>query len=228
MFFDWTYIVFILPALIIAMAAQMNVTSTFAKYKKVINARGITGHDAARRILDENGLYNVGITRVSGELTDHFEPKTNVIRLSDGVYDSASTASVGVAAHEAGHAVQYAQNYAPMRLRSAIIPATNIGSNLAFPLVLIGIVFSYPPIAYIGAALFGLSVIFQLVTLPVEFNASSRALKSLDASGMFSAEELSGSKKVLTAAALTYVAALFTALASLLRLLVIANRSNRR
>ncbi|MFA6947708.1 MAG: zinc metallopeptidase [Eubacteriales bacterium] len=228
MFFDWTYLVFILPALIIAMMAQANVTSTFAKYKKVLTSRGVTGFEAARRILDSHGLSYVSVSRVDGKLTDHFDPKTNVIRLSADVYDGTSVASVGVAAHEAGHAVQYAEQYAPMKLRSAIIPATNIGSNLAFPLVLLGVVFSYPPIAYIGAALFGVAVLFQLVTLPVEMNASSRALKCLDESAMFTADELSGSKKVLTAAALTYVAALFTALASLLRLLVIANRSNRR
>ncbi len=224
--FDMTYIVYVLPALIFAMWAQFNVKSTFAKYSRVQSDRGMTGADAARLILNKNGLYGVRIERVSGELTDHFDPKTNVIRLSETVGDVKSAAAVGVAAHEAGHAVQYAKGYFPMKVRSAIIPVTNIGSTLAFPLVLIGIVLSAPTLAYIGVLLFGAAVLLQLVTLPVEFNASRRALEALSESSM-SEDGVKSAKKVLTAAALTYVAALMTAIGNFLRLLTIANRSRR-
>ncbi len=224
---DMTYIVYVLPAILLALWAQIRVKSTFAKYSKVSSDGGMTGRDAARLILDANGLYNVQVTHVSGELTDHFDPRGNVIRLSDSTYQSATAAAVGVAAHEAGHAVQYAENYFPMRIRSAIIPATNIGSNMAFPLVLIGIVFSAPAIAYIGVLLFALSVVFQLVTLPVEFNASRRAIAALSESSVVSEGGIHAAKKVLTAAALTYVAALAVALGNLLRLIAIANRSRR-
>ncbi len=223
---DMTYIVYVLPALLFAMWAQFNVKSTFAKYSKVRSDRGMTGADAARLILNKNGLYGVRIERVAGDLTDHFDPKTNVIRLSEKVCDVQSAAAVGVAAHEAGHAVQYAESYFPMKVRSAIIPVTNIGSTLAFPLVIIGIFMSAPTIAYVGVLLFGAAVLFQLVTLPVEFNASRRALEALSESSM-SEEGVKSAKKVLTAAALTYVAALATAIGNFLRLLTIANRSRR-
>ena len=224
---DMTYIIYVLPALLLALWAQFNVKSTFAKYSKVASEYGMTGRDAARLILDANGLHHVQVTHVQGELTDHFDPKANVIRLSDATYDAATAAAVGVAAHEAGHAVQYAEGYVPMKIRSAIIPATNIGSNLAIPLVLLGIVFSAPSIAYIGVLLFALSVVFQLVTLPVEFNASRRAIAAIRESGRVSEEGVGAAKKVLTAAALTYVAALAVALGNLLRLLILANRSRR-
>ncbi len=229
MFFgiDSTYIFLVLPAVLLALWAQANVQSTFAKYSKVMSNRGMTGADAARRILDANGLSHVRISAVSGNLTDHFNPTDNTIYLSDTVHSVASVAAVGVAAHEAGHAVQHAVGYTPMKLRAAIIPVTNIGSNLAMPLVLFGILLSIPEIALIGVAAFGLSTLFQLITLPVEFNASNRAIDALRPT--MQAEELSGAKKVLTAAALTYVAALAVSLANLLRLLVLVRgRGNRR
>ena len=225
--FDMTYIIYVLPALLLALWASFNVKTTFAKYSKVPSEYGMTGRDAARLILDANGLHHVQVTHVQGELTDHFDPKSNIIRLSDSTYNAATAAAVGVAAHEAGHAVQYAEGYVPMKIRSAIIPATNLGSNLAIPLVLLGIVFSAPSVAYIGVLLFALSVIFQLVTLPVEFNASSRAVAAIRDSGRVSDEGISAAKKVLTAAALTYVAALAVALGNLLRLITLANRSRR-
>jgi len=225
--FDMTYIVYVLPALLLALWAQFNVKTTFAKYSKIASDKGMTGRDAARLILDSNGLYDVQVTYVKGELTDHYDPRENVIRLSDSTYSNRTAAAVGVAAHEAGHAVQYAQNYFPIKLRSAIVPATNIGSSLAFPLVLLGILFSFPTLAYIGVLFFALSVVFQLVTLPVEFNASRRAVAALEESGDISDEGINAAKKVLTAAALTYVAALAVAIGNMLRLLAIANRSNK-
>lgn len=224
--FDWTYVVYVLPALIFSLWASYNVKSTFAKYTKVASDRGMTGYDAARLILDANGLGHVQIGRISGDLTDHYDPKANIIRLSDTVYDVRSAAAVGVAAHEAGHAVQYAVGYSPMKLRAAIIPLTNLGSTIAWPLTLLGVMLSFEFLATIGVFLFGAVVVFQLVTLPVEFNASRRALQALEASGM-SEDGLGAAKKVLTAAALTYVAALAAALGNFLRLLSIANRSRR-
>ena len=223
---DWTYIVYVLPALIFSLWASYNVKSTFAKYTKIASDRGMTGYDAARLILDANGLYHVQIGRISGDMTDHFDPKTNIIRLSDTVHDVRSAAAVGVAAHEAGHAVQYAVGYSPMKLRASIIPLTNIGSTIAWPLVLLGVLLSFEFLATVGVFLFGAVVVFQLVTLPVEFNASRRAVEALKTSGM-SEEGLNAAKKVLTAAALAYVAALATALGKFLRLLSIANRSRR-
>lgn len=223
---DMTYIVLVIPAMLFALWAQFNVKSTFSKYTKVASKRGMTGHDAARQILDANGLYNVGIAHVSGDLTDHFNPKDNTVYLSDTVDQVASAAAVGVAAHEAGHAVQYAVGYSPMKWRSAIIPITNIGSNLAMPLILLGIILSFPKLAYIGVIAFGLSTVFQLVTLPVEFNASNRAMTALTSSGNMDTEELKSARKVLTAAALTYVAALAVSLANLLRLFLLVRRSD--
>ena len=225
-YFDPTMLI-VLPALIFTIWAQINVSSTFEKYKKVMTRSHTTGHDAARRILDANGLYDVSIERVHGELTDHYDPRDNVIRLSDAVYDSPSAAAVGVAAHEAGHAVQHAKGYAPIKLRQAIIPATRIGSMLAMPLFIIGLILAAEPLVYLGIIFYALAVVFQLVTLPVEFNASRRAMIALEGSGNMDQEELAASRKVLTAAALTYVAALATALLSLLRLLVIANGRRR-
>lgn len=216
---------FVLIGFLIALLAQWNVKSTYSKYKKIHNSRGITGAMVARQILDQNGLYHVRIESVSGELTDHFDPRTNVVRLSDGVYNSTSVAAVGVAAHEVGHAIQYAQEYAPMRLRAAIIPATQIGSTLSYPLVVLGVIFQALPLIDLGILLFSLVVLFQLVTLPVEFNASRRALNTLESSHILDSNEVSQSGKVLTAAALTYVAALATALLNLLRLIAI--RGNR-
>ena len=229
MFFgiDVTYLVLVLPAVLLAMWAQANVKSTFAKYSKVASKRGMTGFDAARRILDANGLSYVRVASVQGDLTDHFNPSDNTVYLSDTVHSVRSVAAIGVAAHEAGHAVQHAVGYSPMKLRAAIIPITNIGSNLAMPLILLGIVLSIPEIALIGVAAFGLSTLFQLVTLPVEFNASRRALEALE--GTLDNEERAQAKKVLTAAALTYVAALAVSLANLIRLLLLVRgRDNRR
>jgi Zn-dependent membrane protease YugP len=231
--FDWTYIYIILPCLLISLLTSARVNSTFRKYSQQICRRGLTGAQAAQRVLSANGVSGVRIEKISGNLTDHFDPRTNVIRLSDSVYDSASTAAVGVACHEAGHAVQYAQSYFPIKLRAAIIPLTNIGSKLAMPLIIIGIFLSafgavYSYIAYFGVALFSLCVLFQLVTLPVEFNASKRAMKSLKASYILTEEELPMARKVLTAAALTYVAALAVSLAQLLRLLALVSGGRRR
>jgi Zn-dependent membrane protease YugP len=225
--FDMYYFILVVPAMLFALWAQFNVKSTFTKYSRV-NLHGMTGHDSARAILDANGLYNVRIERVPGELTDHYDPKANVIRLSDAVYGQSTAAAVGVAAHEAGHAVQHATGYTPIKIRSAIIPITNIGSNLAMPLILLGIILSYPPLAYIGVIAFGLSTVFQLVTLPVEFNASNRAIKALATGGRLDTSEINAAGKVLRAAALTYVAALAVSLGNLLRLLVLVRRSDDR
>ncbi len=224
--FDIYYLVLVLPAIIFAMWASAKVNSTYKKYENVYNSRGITGAQAARMVLDRNGLSNVNIERVSGQLTDHYDPKTNVVRLSDGVYSSTSTAAIGIACHEVGHAIQYAEDYAPAKFRMAIVPITNIGSRLALPLILIGILlsamsqFSYYFI-YAGIGCFSLSTLFQLVTLPTEFNASSRAIMSIEANGILYGDEIQGTKKVLTAAALTYVAALAVSVTQLLRLLLI-------
>ena len=231
--FDMTYLVLVLPCLILSLWASSNVNRTFKKYASQQSVRRITGADAARRVLLANGITDVQIQRVSGNLTDHYDPKTNVIRLSDSVHDATSTAAIGVACHEAGHAVQYAQNYAPIKLRAAIVPITNIGSKLAMPLILLGLVltfmesFSYT-LVYVGIACFGLSVVFQLVTLPVEFNASRRAMAAIEDSNILTDEEQVGARKTLTAAALTYVAATAVAIAQLLRLLMLFGRRRSR
>jgi len=231
--FDWTYLVLVLPCLILSLWASASVKSTFRRYSNQFSQRRITGADAAQRVLAHNGVRGVRIERIAGDLTDHFDPKTNVIRLSDGVYDSTSTAAIGVACHEAGHAVQYATNYAPIKLRAAIIPITNFGSKLAMPLILLGIVlsflgnFSYA-LVYLGISCFGLSLVFQLVTLPVEFNASRRAIRAIDDNAILTQQELAGAKKTLKAAAMTYVAATAVSLAQLLRLIVLFGGRRRR
>ena len=231
--FDWTYLVLVLPCIILSLWASSSVNSTFKKYSKVMSIRHITGADAAQRVLSANGVTGVRIERVSGNLTDHYEPRTNVIRLSDSVYNSTSVAAIGVACHEAGHAVQYARNYGPIKLRAAIIPLTNIGSKLAMPLILIGILlgflgnFSYF-LVDLGIAAFGLSLVFQLITLPVEFNASRRAIATIENTGILTNEEQQGAKKTLKAAAMTYVAATAVALAQLLRLIVLFGGRGRR
>ena len=217
----------VIISFLVALLASFNVNRTYKKYSQMMNRRGYTADQIARMILDQNGLYNVAIERVSGSLTDHFDPNANVIRLSDSVYGKTSAAAIGVAAHECGHAVQYAEQYSPMKIRSAIIPITNIGSNLAYPLVILGIILGgFRPLITIGIWLFIAVVAFQLITLPVEFNASGRAMKTLEQSGYLDDDELAQSKKVLTAAALTYVAALFTAIAQLIRLVAISDRRN--
>lgn len=226
-------ILVLIPAMIFAFWAQMRVNSTFKKYAKVPSRRGLTGAEAARRVLDANGLRHVGIERVHGHLTDHFDPKAGVIRLSDATYASTSVAAIGVAAHEAGHAVQHAEGYVPIRVRSAIIPLTRFGSFLAMPLFILGLLFSGG--SYLGYGIgtifmvtgilfFSFSTLFQLVTLPTEFNASARAMQALEDGGLLTADELPAAKSTLSAAAMTYVAALASSLASLLRLILIFNR----
>lgn len=228
-YFDAYTIPLILVMIFVAWA-QVKVKTTFTKYQNVATARGMTGAEAARQILSANGITNVRVEPINGELTDHYSPKENVIRLSEPVYAASSAAAVGVAAHEAGHAVQYAKGYFPMKIRSAIIPMTQFGSRFAMPLFLLGLVLSIGPLVYVGVALFFFSVLFQMITLPVEFNASRRALAALKSTGYYSQDELSAARKVLTAAALTYVGAMLTALVQFLRLLAIAGRgrNNRR
>lgn len=227
MFFDYWYLVLVVPTLILGLVAQSMVSSTFKKYSRVSSQSGYTAADVARMILDMNGLHHVRVARVAGNLTDHFDPRTNVVNLSDSVYGSRSVAAIGVAAHEVGHAVQHAENYGPIQLRMAIIPITNFGSRISPILILLGLLLSIQPLAVAGVLLFSLVAIFQLVTLPVEFNASHRALKTLSNNGILVGNEISGARKVLSAAAMTYVAALITSLANLLRLILIVNNNNR-
>ena len=231
--FDWTYIVLVLPCIVLSLWASANVKSTFNRYAKQFSSRRITGADAARRVLSANGVHGVRIDRVSGNLTDHYDPITNVIRLSDSVYDSTSTAAIGVACHEAGHAVQYAESYAPIKFRAAIIPITNFGSRIAMPLIMLGILLTAfgsfsDTLIYLGIAAFGFSLVFQLVTLPVEFNASRRAMRAIEEANILTNEEQRGARKTLTAAALTYVAATAVALSQLLRLILMFGGRRRR
>ncbi len=223
-YFDYYYLILVVPALLIALWAQFNVKSTFNRYRQVRNIRGYTGSEVARRILDSHGLYDVRIERVSGSLSDHYDPRTNVVRLSDSVYNDASVAALGVAAHEVGHAIQHNQGYLPLKVRSAIIPVTQLGSSLAFPLAIFGLFLGSDILVNIGILLFVAVVFFQLVTLPVEFNASNRALAVLESERFLEDDELSGAKRTLRAAALTYVAALIVAIANLLRLLALVGR----
>lgn len=230
---DLYYLILVLPAVLFAMWASLRVNTTFDRYRKQASACRMTGADAARAVLDAHGLQYIRIEHVSGKLTDHYDPGNQVIRLSDSTYSDTSVAAIGVAAHEAGHAIQYAENYAPIRLRSTIIPVTNIGSQLAMPLILIGILFAgvssfFSTLAYIGVACYALITVFQLVTLPVEFNASGRAVRVLENMRILSADELKGTKKVLRAAAMTYVAALAVSLMQLLRLILIVGGNNDR
>ncbi|MBQ7320487.1 MAG: zinc metallopeptidase [Clostridia bacterium] len=225
-YFDPTMLI-VLPALLLALYAQFKVKSAYHAGDRVSTGYGMTGYDAARRILDQNGLYHVSIEEIPGELSDHYDPRANVIRLSAKVYHSNTASAVGVAAHEAGHAVQYAQNYAPIRLRAAIIPVCNVGSTLALPLFLVGLLLVIEPLMWFGILAYSLTALFQLITLPVEFNASRRAMTILSDSGRFTEEQLRASRKVLSAAALTYVAALATSLLSVLRLIVIVGGRRR-
>ncbi|MBE6600251.1 MAG: zinc metallopeptidase [Ruminococcaceae bacterium] len=221
-FFDYWYIVLVLPAMILGIVAQIKVQSSYNKYSTVFSSRGYTASDVARRILDKNGLHSVRIERVHGELTDHFDPRDNVVRLSDNVYGSSSVAAIGVAAHEVGHAIQHARSYAPMKVRAAIIPVTRFGSTLAPILILLGFFLYIDSLAIFGIILYSSVALFQLVTLPVEFNASRRAMQTLEGDGILSrGEELYGARKVLSAAAMTYVTALIMSLAQILRLLLI-------
>lgn len=228
MYFDMYYLVLVLPMVILSMWAQVKVNSSFTKYSKVNTMRNFTATEAARQILDGHGLYNVKIEAISGNLTDHYDPKANVIRLSDSVRNSTSVAAVGVAAHEAGHAVQHAKGYAPIKLRNSLVPVANLGSKLSMPLIIIGLLLMAgeslfgTTLVYGGIILFSAAVLFQVVTLPVEFDASNRAIKVLDEGGYLYGDEVKSVKKVLSAAAMTYVAAAATSIAQLLRLILIA------
>ncbi len=228
-YYDWTYLVFMIPCLILSLVCSASVKSRFSKYSQIQNTRHMTGAQAAEAVLTAHGVTGVRIEPVSGNLTDHFDPRTNVIRLSQSVYGATSVAAVGVACHEAGHAVQHAEGYFPNKLRSAILPVANIGSKLSWIFLIIGMLL---PVRYsffitVGIVMFSASVAFTLVTLPVEFNASSRALKTIKSTGMLSEQEYDGAKKVLSAAAMTYVAAAATAVMQLLRLLLIFNNRRR-
>ena len=236
-YFDPTYLV-IFPALIFSLWASARVNSTFNKYSRIGSRNGITGAQAARRVLDSHGLYHIQIEYVQGHLSDHYDPTTQTLRLSESVYGNTSTAAIGVACHEAGHAIQHAEEYAPLKLRQAIIPITNIGSRFGIYLFMIGLLISIfagtesifgMGMAWAGIALFSFTAVFQLVTLPTEFNASSRALEEIERAGILYADELPSAKKVLNAAAMTYVAALAVSITQLLRLVLILSRfSNRR
>ena len=225
-YLDPTYVLVIF-AFLLTMFASFGVKGTFSKYDKVKSSRGITGAMAARRILDANGLQHIRIEHVSGNLTDHYSPKEDVIRLSDATYNSDSVAAIGVAAHECGHAVQHQVGYAPIKIRNSIVPIVNIGSSLSMPLFFIGLLLGSTKLALGGAMLFGLVLLFQLVTLPVEINASRRAMKTLDQMMILEGDELSGAKKTLTAAAMTYVASVASSALQLLRLLLIINNRRR-
>ncbi len=220
---DSTYLILVLPAIILSLWAQTKVNSTFTKYSKVLSRRGLTGKEVAEKILKANGIYDVTVEHINGNLSDHFDPRSKVIRLSDSVYDKTSVAALGVAAHETGHAIQHSTGYLPIKLRNSILPVAQIGSTAAVPLVILGLLFSSTLVDF-GIILFCAVVAFQIVTLPVEFNASNRAIKTLDNMAILDQEELSGSKKVLSAAAMTYVASAAVALANLLRLLSISGR----
>ncbi|MBQ7347398.1 MAG: zinc metallopeptidase [Clostridia bacterium] len=227
-YYDWTILI-VLPAMLFAFLAQIKVKSTFDKYSRETTHTGMTAAEAARKMLDRNGLYDVEISQVPGSLSDHYDPRNRTLYLSQSVFASRSTAAIGVACHEAGHALQHAQGYAPLKARMSIIPICNIGSYAAFPLFFIGLLFA-GNFGYIfmvaGIACFSLATLFQLITLPVEFNASRRAMEGMQDCGLLYDDELNSARKVLSAAAMTYVAALATSLLSLLRLIVIAN--NRR
>jgi Zn-dependent membrane protease YugP len=229
-YFDPTMILLI-PGLLIALWASFNVKSTFNKYNTVLSRNRLTGAQVAERVLHHHGIYNVRIERVAGNLSDHYDPRANVIRLSDSTYNSTSIAAAGVAAHEAGHAVQYAQNYAPIKVRASIVNVCNIGTPLAFVFLILSFFVSYEAsgtLIMIAIALYSLATVFQLITLPVEFDASKRAMVSLEATGLYGQDELAGASKVLRAAALTYVAALISSILSLLRFVLIATSGRRR
>ena len=221
-FYDWTYLLLI-PALLLSLWAQFRVSSTFNRFSKVRASSGMTATQMAEQLLHAEGVYDVSVERTRGNLTDHYDPKNMVLRLSDSTANSTSVAALGVAAHEAGHVLQHRDGYAPLMLRTAAVPVVNIGSNLSWPLFLVGLIVSWEPLVYAGIALFALAVLFALITLPVEFNASKRALAALEANGYLQpGEEMRGARKVLSAAAMTYVASAFMAIMQLLRLLAIA------
>lgn len=226
-YYDYTFILLI-PALIFALYAQYKVNSTYSKFSKFGNSRGYTGAQVARKILDANGLWNVQVVHISGNLTDNYNPQTNIVSLSDSTYSSTSVAAIGVAAHECGHAVQYATGYAPIKLRAMLVPVTNIGSSAGTIIILVGLILSIYPLAIFGVILYSLMAVFQAVTLPVEFNASARALETLRVDMILDEDELPMARKVLSAAAMTYVAALVSSLASIMRMLLIVNSRTRK
>ena len=225
-YFDPTYFL-VLIGVVICLLASAKMNSTFNKYQRVRNHSGITGREAAEQVLHYAGIYDVRVEHVSGNLTDHYDPRTKVLRLSDATYHSTSVAAMGVAAHECGHAIQHANGYAPLKLRSTLVPVANFGSQIAWPLIVIGLVFSSNMSSLfltLGILAFSMAVLFQLVTLPVEFDASNRAIRILAGSGMLYEEELKHTRKVLTAAALTYVASAASSILQLLRIVMLANR----
>lgn len=224
-YFDQYYILWVLPAMLIALFAQINVKTTFNKYSSVGNARGITASQVARKILDSNGLYNVTVVPTSGNLTDNYNPKNKTVNLSESVYNSTSVAAIGVAAHETGHAIQHSKAYKPLVLRNTIVPVTQFSSSISIWILLLGFLLNWGILITVGIVLFSVAVLFQLITLPVEFNASSRALKILERNDILYGNELGGAKKVLRAAALTYVAATLVAFAQLFRLIALFGRN---
>ena len=227
-YFDPTYILIIIAA-IISLIAQWRVNSAFSKYSRVASMSGMTGVQAARMILQSNGINDVSVQRISGKLTDHYNPSTKVLNLSESVYGSTSVAAIGVAAHECGHAIQHARGYFPLSLRTALVPVANIGSQLSWVFIIVGAILSFnQTLITIGIIMFSAAVLFQLVTLPVEFNASSRALEQLESNGILYRDEVSQTRKVLSAAALTYVAAAATAILQLLRLIILFGGRGRR
>ena len=229
MYFDPTYML-VLIGVVICLAASAKMRSTFSRYSRIRNHSGMTGREAAEQVLHRAGIYDVRVEHVSGNLTDHYDPRSKVLRLSDATYGSASVAAVGVAAHECGHAIQHATGYAPLAFRSALVPVANFGSTIAWPLILIGLLFNTQSSVLflnLGILAFSLAVLFQIVTLPVEFNASSRAIRMLSGNGMLYEDEVQATRKVLTAAALTYVAGAASAILQLLRIILISNSRRR-
>ena len=225
MYFDYTYILVII-GIVISAAASLNVQSTYRKFSGISNSKGLRAEECAAQILRDAGIYDVKIERIAGNLTDHYSPGEKVLRLSQSVYGSTSVAALGVAAHECGHAIQHQVGYAPLKLRSISVPAANIGSMLSWPIIIIGLILGHMGLAQLGVILFTFVVLFQLITLPVEFDASSRALKILNANAILTGGELNGARKVLAAAALTYVAALLMSILQLLRLVLLVQRRN--
>ncbi len=224
---DYYFLIFMIPALLLSLAASAGVRSTYAKYSKVLSQRGMTGRDAAEYVLRSHSITDVNVVPIPGELTDHFDPRNRTIGLSEGVYNSTSVAALGVAAHEAGHAVQHQEQYWPIRVRNAILPVASIGSSLSWYLILFGLILDFLFLAELGVAFFGIAVLFQLITLPVEFNASRRAMTALETGGILSSEELSKTGKVLRAAAMTYVAALAVSILQLLRYVLMVSGRRR-
>ena len=226
--YDFGYLLYILPFVLFAAFAQFKIKSSYSKYSRIKNSTGLTGAEVARQILDNNELYHVKIKHVKGQLSDHYDPRTQTVALSDGIYDSTSVSAASVAAHEVGHAIQHAKGYVPLKIRSTIAPVVALSSNFVWILIMLGFVFKNPSLVNIGVIFFAGAVVFQLITLPVEFDASSRAIKQLRQYNLVSESEISGSKSVLSAAALTYVAATLVAVAQLARLLMMTQGSRSR